>query len=116
MSEGTIRLIFLLLALYVIIMIGVVFLVLLPMYVPLSEVLASNPITVYPEGVAKVNPTLKFLEATIAAAWSTHGILGFRRFLSDLAKTERGMKYVNWLTVALVVVIVPMVIYAIMTL
>lgn len=114
MSEGTIRLAFLLLALYVIIMIGVVFLVLLPMYVPLSEVLSSNPITVYPEGVAKVNPTLKILEASIAAAWSTHGILGFRRFLSDLTKTGRGMKAVNWLTVALIVVIVPIVIYAIM--
>ncbi|MEZ0249061.1 MAG: succinate dehydrogenase [Thermoproteus sp.] len=115
MTEGTIRLIFLLLALYVIIMIGVVFLVLLPMYVPLTEVLSSNPITVYPEGVAKVNPTLKILEATIAAAWSTHGILGLRRFLSDLVKTERAMRYVNWFTVALVVVLVPIVVYAIMT-
>ncbi|MFB6491413.1 MAG: succinate dehydrogenase [Thermoproteus sp. AZ2] len=114
MSEGTIRLIFLALALYVIVMIAVVFLGLLPMYVPLSEVLSSNPITVYPEGVAKVNPTLKVLEATIAAAWSTHGILGFRRFLSDLAKTERAMRAVNWLTVALLVVLVPIVIYAIM--
>ncbi len=114
MSEGTIRLIFLLLALYVVVMIGVVFLVLLPIYVPLSEVLSSNPITVYPEGVAKVNPTLKALEASIAVAWSTHGILGLRRFLSDLTKTERGMKAVNWLTVFLIVVIVPIVVYAIM--
>lgn len=114
MSEGTIRLAFLLLALYVVVMIGVVFLVLLPMYVPLSEVLSSNPITVYPEGVAKVNPTLKVLEASIAAAWSTHGTLGFRRFLLDSVKTERGAKAVNWLTVILIIVIVPLVIYAIL--
>ncbi|CCC81516.1 hypothetical protein [Thermoproteus tenax] len=116
MSEGLIRLIFLALALYVVIMIGVVFLVLLPMYVPLKEVLTSNPITVYPEGVAMVNPTLKILEATIAAAWSTHGVLGLRRFLSDLVKSNRGMRYVNWMTAALIIIIVPLVIYAIMTL
>lgn len=108
MRESTIRLVFLLAALWVLFAIPVLFVAVLP----LNVVMTTNPITIYPHGFAQINYNLRYVEATIATGWVIHGGLGVRRILAEFVKTERGAKLLNLFTVLLIVVVWTSAIYA----
>jgi putative succinate dehydrogenase/fumarate reductase subunit D len=110
MRESTIRLVFLLTAIYVLIVIPILFIAVLP----LETIMTTNPITIYPHGFGKLDYNLRYVEATIATGWVIHGGLGIRRILAEFVKSEQGMKKVNVFTVVLIVVVWVAAVYALL--
>ncbi|ABL87846.1 succinate dehydrogenase subunit D [Pyrobaculum islandicum DSM 4184] len=108
MRESTIRLVFLLAALWVLVAIPALFISTLP----LDVIMTTNPITIYPHGFGKLNYNLRYIEATIATGWVIHGGLGVRRILAEFVKTKRGMKILDAFTVILIVVVWISAVYA----
>lgn len=108
MRESTIRLIFFLAALWVLVVIPMLFLLTLP----LDVLMTTNPITIYPHGIGKLNYNLRYVEATIATGWVIHGGLGVRRILEEFIKSEKGMQRLNVFTVALIIIVWIAAIYA----
>ena len=108
MKESTIRLVFLLTAIYVMIAVPILFITTLP----LETIMTTNPITIYPHGFGKLSFNLRYVEATIATGWVIHGGLGIRRILAEFVKSEKGMKSLNLFTAALIIVVWVAAVYA----